>query len=88
MSNDKQSIPADGEQDSGAQGSAMPQVEESIGGVQGGMEDEGRTPASPNPDAAGQQSPEEQAPDAGEVEWAGQVVKKAPTPDGAAKDAS
>lgn len=58
------------------------QVNDDIAGVQG---------AAPNEDSTtpvqgaqpGQGQAKQPAPDAGEVEWAGQVVKKPPHPDGA-----
>jgi hypothetical protein len=56
------------------------QVTDDVGGVQGTSPDEDDadqassavTPGSP---------PDEPAPDAGEIEWAGQLVKKPPTPE-------
>ncbi len=58
---------------------ALPsQVTEDIGGVQGEAPDEDDASA---PSEAEPGSPsDELAPDAGEIEWAGQVVKKPPTP--------
>lgn len=52
-------------------------VGDDIGGVQGEPEDE----AGQQPERPALGSPDEEpAPDAGEIEWAGQVVKKPPTP--------
>lgn len=54
------------------------QVNEDIGGVQGSDPDDDAQ--EPNPSIARGTTPDEPAPDAGEIEWAGQVVKKPPTP--------
>ena len=55
------------------------QVTEDVGGVQGSDPDE--DDAEPAAAATSTGSPPDQpAPDAGEIEWAGQVVKKPPTP--------
>lgn len=54
-------------------------VTEDVGGVQGTAPDadsEGDEAAALSPGAPA----DEPAPDAGEIEWAGQVVKKPPTP--------
>ena len=55
-------------------------VTEDVGGVQG-TEDDG---AGSNPDAAAPQiageAPDQPAPDAGEIEWAGGLLKKPPAP--------
>jgi len=67
--------PADG---GGDQEGGLPErVSEDLGGVQGAAppEDDGTdTAASPDKGAPR----DEPAPDAGEIEWAGQVVKKPP----------
>ena len=54
------------------------QVTEDIGGVQGEAPDE--DDASASPEAEPGLPSDAPAPDAGEIEWAGQVVKKPPTP--------
>jgi hypothetical protein len=56
------------------------QVTDDVGGVQGASpeEEEGLTAAAGAP--LGGSTAEEPAPDAGEIEWAGQLVKKPPTP--------
>lgn len=51
------------------------QIEEDIGGVQG--EDPRREPTDTDGDVANM-GVDVQAPDAGEIEWAGELVKKAP----------
>jgi hypothetical protein len=56
------------------------QVNEDIGGVQGTGPDEESPDATPSITPG--TTPNEPAPDAGEIEWAGQVVKKPPTPEG------
>jgi len=55
-------------------------VEAQLGGVQGATDDEADT-ASPAQDAtkAGT-TPDAPAPDAAEIEWAGSLVKKPPSP--------
>jgi len=65
---DKAALPAD----------AANKVTDDVGGVQGS--DPAETEAS-SATVVPPQSDMEQAPDAGEIEWAGQVVKKAPRAD-------
>jgi hypothetical protein len=55
------------------------QVTDDVGGVQGTAPDEDQADAAPATTSTGSPS-DEPAPDAGEIEWAGQVVKKPPTP--------
>ena len=60
---------------------AVENIEESIGGWQGGDD------ADQVPDAAAQvatpgETPDEPAPDGAEIEWAGGLVKKPPTTQG------
>jgi hypothetical protein len=50
-----------------------------IGGVQGTSADPLST-QRPSIQSAGREPAEQNAPDAGEIEWAGQVVKKPPSP--------
>jgi len=63
---------------------AEDEIERDVGGVQGTAEDETADAAG---DAAGEAGPVDAgtkviAPDSGEIEWAGELVKKAPgTPD-------
>ncbi|MET1755341.1 hypothetical protein ABVV53_07700 [Novosphingobium sp. RD2P27] len=55
-------------------------VTEDVGGVQGTAPDAGSE--SDASTALGPGAPDDEpAPDAGEIEWAGQVVKKPPTPE-------
>lgn len=56
------------------------QVTEDLGGVQGSPPEENEADA---PSSAGKPGgpPDQPTPDAGEIEWAGQVVKKPPTPE-------
>lgn len=74
------SQPGGGDQDGG-----LPErVTDDLGGVQGAA------PAQGDPDAQATASPalepgapdDAPAPDAGEIEWAGQLVKKPPAPEG------
>lgn len=55
------------------------QVTEDLGGVQGSAPDEDGAESAP--DLPPGEPSDEPAPDAGEIEWAGQVVKKPPTPE-------
>jgi len=70
---DKAALPAD----------AADKVTDDVGGVQGSdpAETEASNAEASNAPVAPPQSDMEQAPDAGEIEWAGQVVKKAPRAD-------
>jgi hypothetical protein len=52
-------------------------IEEDIGGVQG---DAPESETGDDGDSAADTSVSVQAPDAGEIEWAGELVKKAPGP--------
>lgn len=54
-------------------------VTESIGGVQGG-EEVGSGETQPTQSAAPGAAPDAPAPDGAEIEWAGALVKKPPTP--------
>ncbi len=56
-------------------------VDEDIAGVQGAPSGEEADPEATPPQVLGE-PPDKPAPDAGEIEWAGQVVKKPPSPDG------
>lgn len=59
------------------------QVDQDVGGVQGSPEPDADEEGAPANAAATPGSPPDQpAPDAGEIEWAGQVVKKPPHPGG------
>jgi hypothetical protein len=88
MSNE-QSIPQDEDSVPGANGAPQTnaqagsdldaQVTDDVGGVQGTAPDEDQVDAAPATTSTGSPS-DEPAPDAGEIEWAGQVVKKPPTP--------
>lgn len=64
--------------DAGAAGQMGEQVTQDVGGAQGSApEEEGeQTDASPMETGS---PPDRPVPDAGEIEWAGQVVKKPPT---------
>ena len=53
-------------------------LEKDIGGVQGSEPEPEEEQAQPAPNFGGV---DVEAPDAGEIEWAGSVVKKAPEPD-------
>lgn len=65
---------------SGAFSSPQDDVEADIGGVQGAEPSESQD--EPDADISINDQPRDQpAPDAGEIEWAGQVVKKPPAPD-------
>lgn len=56
------------------------EVTKDVGGVQGTDDiDTGPESDGPNPTITGD-TPEEPAPDAGEIEWAGGLVKKPPAP--------
>jgi hypothetical protein len=70
----------------GAASSAKPKqsvsdlVEAQVGGVQGASDDEADT-ASPAQDATKPETtPDAPAPDSAEIEWAGSLVKKPPSP--------
>jgi len=57
------------------------EIERDVGGVQG-TEDDAEAPAAPGGPEQTDEGTKVIAPDAGEIEWAGGLVKKAPgTPD-------
>lgn len=59
------------------------QVDQDVGGVQGSPEPDADEEEAPASAAVKPGSPPDQpAPDAGEIEWAGQVIKKPPHPGG------
>jgi hypothetical protein len=57
------------------------QVNDDVGGVQGTGPDELSDDEAGDGAAATGSPADEPAPDAGEIEWAGELVKKPPTPD-------
>jgi len=55
-------------------------VTQDIGGVQGEAPDENEADTAPATETGS--APDEPATDSGEIEWAGQLLKKPPTPEG------
>jgi len=85
------SVPSDQDAPANAKGAPQPtdeaaaspleaQVTDDLGGVQGSSPDEDSDQIPLASNSASGSPAEEPAPDAGEIEWAGQLLKKPPSP--------